>query len=143
MRGGRDDALDFFGVGLGVRRRAGPVDRDIAGSLRPDLRCARANGLAQIDRGGALLVLDGDELGGVLRGGERLGDHNGNGLAHMAHGRAGKRGAVRNDELLSAAAGKRRVLRHVADAFHVGGGEHADDARRGLGRGGVDRTNVG
>ena len=61
----------------------------------------------------------------------------------MAHGRAGKRGAVRNEELLSAAAGKRRVLRHVADAFHVGGGEHADDARRGLGRGGVDRTNVG
>ena len=61
----------------------------------------------------------------------------------MPHGLAGERGAVRNDELLPAPAGKRRMLRQVADPLHVRGREHAEHAGHGLGRGGVDRTDIG
>src|SRR5262249_56726307 len=58
VRGACDDAIDLFRVGLGIRRHAGPVDCDVAGSLRPDLRRALANGLAQGDHRSALLLLD-------------------------------------------------------------------------------------
>ncbi len=141
--GGCDDAIDLFRIGVGIRRQSGPVHRDVAGSLRPDLRRALAHGLAQVDRRRALLVVDGDELGGVLRGGQRLGNHHGDRLAHVPHGLAGERRTVRNDELLAAPAGERRMLGDVADPLHVGGGEHAEHAGRGLGRGRVDRADIG
>jgi hypothetical protein len=107
------------------------------------LRCALANGFPQVDHGRAFLVIHGDELGGVLRGGQRLRNHHRHRFAHVAHGLARKRGAVRDDELRPAASGKRRVLRDAADSLHVGGSEHGDDARRSLGRGRVDRADVG
>jgi len=78
------------------------------------LRRALANGFAQVDRRRALLVVDSDEFGGVLRGGQRLGNHDGDRLAHMPHGLAGERGPLRNNELRSAAAGEGRVLGHIA-----------------------------
>ena len=141
--GGRDEAIDLLGIGLGVGGQSRPVDRDIARRFRPDLRCALANGLAQVDNRHTLLVVDGDELGAVLRGRQRLGDHNRDRLAHMAHGRAGEGGAMRNNELLAAAANERRVLGDVADPFHVGGGQHREHAGHGLGRLGIDRTDIG
>jgi hypothetical protein len=107
------------------------------------LRRALADGLAQVDGRRALLVVDRDELGGVLRGDQRLGNDHGDRLAHVPHGLAGERGAVRNDELLPAPAGKRRMLGQVADPLHVSGREHAEHARHGLGRGGVDRADIG
>ena len=141
--GGRDEAIDLLGVGLGVGRQSRPVDRDIARRFRPDLRRALANGLAQVDHRRTLLVVDGDELGAVLRGRQRLGDHDRDRLAHMAHGRAGEGGAMRNNELLAAPANQRRVLGDVADPFHVGGGQHREHAGHGLGRLGIDRTDIG
>ena len=115
--GGRDEAIDLLGIGLGVGRQSRPVDRDIARRFRPDLRRALANGLAQVDHRRTLLVVDGDELGAVLRGRQRLGDHDRDRLAHMAHGRAGEGGAMRNDELLAApanaAAGAGRCCRSL------------------------------
>jgi len=143
VRGGLDDAIDLARIGVGVRRQSGPVHRDVAGSLRPHLRRALADGLAQVDRRRAFLVVDGDELGGVLRGDQRLGNHHGDRLAYMPHGLAGERRTLRNDELLPAPAGKRRMLGHVADPLHVGGREHAEHAGRGRGRGRVDRTDIG
>ena len=138
MRRGCDDAIDLARVGVGVRRQSGPVHRDVAGSLRPELRRAVANGLAQVDGRRALLVVDRDELGGVLRGDQRLGNDHGDRLAHMPHGLAGERGTVRKDELLAAPAGERRMQRYAADSLHVGGREHAEHAGRRLGRGCVD-----
>ena len=52
-----------------------------------------AHGLAQVDRRRALLVVDRDELGAVLRGGQRLGDHDRDRLADVPHGLAGERRA--------------------------------------------------
>ena len=141
--GGCDDSIDVSRVGVGVRSQAGPVDRDIAGGLGPHLRCALENGFAQVDHGRAFLVIDGDELCGVLRRGHRLGNHHRHGFAHVAHRLAGKGRAVRDDELRPAAPGKRRVLRDAADSRHLGGSEHVNDARRGLRRGRVDRPDIG
>ena len=61
----------------------------------------------------------------------------------MAHGLAGERGAMRNDELLAAPAGERRVLGDVADPLHVGGGQHRQHAGHRLRRLGIDRTDIG
>jgi hypothetical protein len=139
----RLDLLDLARIGGRIGRKARPVDRDIAGSLRPDLRSTLLDCRAQVDHGGTRVVIDGNPFGCVLGRIERVRDRHGDGLTHMAHGLAGEGGPVRNDELAAAAPRERRMLRYVADAFEVSGGEHGVDAAH-LPRGSrVDGTDIG
>ena len=100
----RDQALDLGGVGFRIRGRAGPVDRDIAGRVRPELRRARLCGLAQADRRRMLGVVDLDQLGGVLGGRQRLANDRHDRFAHVHHAFARQGRAERHDELLGATA---------------------------------------
>jgi hypothetical protein len=128
--GGREDRLDLARVGVGIGGRARPVDGQIAGRLRPQLRRAVAQRFARIDHRRQLLVLDGNELGGVLRGRGSLGDHHGDRLADM-HDALGRQGRPeRHHQRLAAAAGQGRMPADAADAFEILGGEHADHAGR-------------
>jgi hypothetical protein len=133
-----DDLLDLGRIRIRVGMRAGPVERDIAGRFRPQLRRAgrlrRLDGDDRIER----LVVDLDEIGGVLRGERGLGDHHRHRLADIHHALARQRMPVRHHELSAIAAGQRRVAR---DAAHAGGvdigrghdRDHAAHFLRGIG----------
>ncbi len=145
MCGAADDLLDRGCIRVGIRRSAWPVDRDIAGRLRPQLWRVRLHGIAHVDNGLDLLVLDDNALGGVQRGKHSLGDHDGNRLAHMHDTIARKRRAVRHDELLAAAPRERRMAPDIADAGHVHvlGGQDRHHPARALGLGDIDRHDAG
>ena len=125
-----DDALDLGGVGVRIGMRAGPVEREIAGRFRPQLRRAgrlrRGDGDHRIER----LVVDLDQVGGVLRRERGLRDHHRDRLADIHHALARQRVPVRHHELAAAAARQRRMARHAADAggVDVGGGHDRDHA---------------
>ena len=141
----REDAIDLAGIGVGIGREPGPIHRQVVGRLRPQLRSARAHCAKQIDHRLQRFVAHLDQLGGILRNNEGLGDDHGDRFAHMHHPLAGERRPVRNDELLAAPAGEGRMASDIADAggLHVGGGqdgEHALGAPRPLH---VDRADVG
>ena len=95
--------------------------------------------------GACSAYVDRDELGGVLRGVQRVGDHEDDRLSHVHHALARQGGAMRQDEFLGPASDQRRVLRDVADAGrrHVGGGEHRQHPGRGFRRVDVDRADIG
>lgn len=139
---GCDDLIHLPGIGIGITGRPGPVNRDIARSLRPYLRCAFAHGLPQVDHGSALLVVEDDKLGGVLGFGRRVRDHQGDGLADVPDCGPGERRAMRNDQFLSASTGHRRVLRHTAGPFHVCCGENGKHPGSGARRSGVDGSDA-
>ena len=67
MRGAGEDLLDLARIAAVVRHRPGPVERDVARRLRPELRRIRRQRRARIGDGGKLLVVDRDLFGGVLR----------------------------------------------------------------------------
>ncbi len=137
FRGG-EDLVDLPGVGVGIGAGSRPVDGEVAGRLRPELRRAVAQRGARVDDRRQRLVFDRDEFGGVLRRGGGLGDHHRDRLADMHHPLAGERRPGRHHERLAAAARQRRMPADIADAFEIVGGEHADDAGRALGAAGVD-----
>ncbi len=126
-----------------VGGQSGPIDRNIARGLRPDLRGVLAHGVPNVDHRRALLIFDRGQLGCVLRRIERLGDDDRDGLADMANRVASERRAMRDHELRAAASCERRMLGHVADPLHVGGGQHRQHAGHGRGGCDIDRTDVG
>ena len=88
----------------GVSRRAIAIrrrDQQIAGAIFPERRRARRQRRGRIDRGGQRRVIDRDQLGGVLRGSETLGDDESGGFADIAH-------AIQRDRRLQG----RRAVRH-------------------------------
>ncbi len=117
-----------------------PVVADVAGHLVMHRRRAGRDGVAQVGDGGKVVEVDDELLGRVLRLLARLGDHDGDGVADMAHladsehgmRRLGHRRAVLVVDLPAAG--------HAADVvgLHVGAGEHRDHARPGLGGRGID-----
>ena len=139
-----NEVFDLLRVGVGIRRQTDPVDRDVAWGLRPHLRRALLDGLAQIDGRRALLVLDRDQFCAVLCGRERLADHDGDRLADVPHGLARQRRTERQDELRAAAAGDRRVLGDIAElgVLHVGGGQHRQHTRHRFRGGCIDRLDI-
>ena len=145
VRGAADDLLDRGCVGVGIRRRARPVDRDIAGRFRPQLRRVRLDRVAHVDDRLDVLVFDDDALGGVLRGKRGLGDHDGNRLTNMHDAIARECRAVGHDELLAAAPREWRVAPDIADArrVHVRGSQDRYHAARALGLGDVDPHEAG
>ena len=125
--GGGKDFVDAPRISLGIRREARPVDGEIAGSFRPDLRRARSERRPGVDHGRQRLVLDRDQFGGVLGGGSGLGDDHRDRLADMHHPLGGERRAgAAVISRLAAAAGERRVAAEAPDAVHVRGSEHAE-----------------
>ena len=140
-----NDALDLARVGVGIGMRPGPVHGEIAGRLLPQLRRAlglrRAHGNHRVER----LVVDLDQVGGVLRRKAGLGDHHRDGLADIHHALARKCASVRHIELAAAAAGKRRMTRHAADAgrVNVRAGQDCEHAAHLLRRVGVDAVDAG
>ena len=58
---------------------------DVVLDLGIELRCAVLDRLVRIDDRGELLVVDLHQLGGILRGFDRIGDHDGDRIADVAH----------------------------------------------------------
>ncbi len=135
----RDQAVHFLGVLLVVGHQV--VEREVAGRVGINLQGACR--VARVDHRRQLLILDGHELGGVLRRCHGLGDHRRDGLPDVRHLLAGERRSVRHDQLEPVAAGHGRVARHVADARHVLGGEHGQHFRRLGGLARVHRLDAG
>ncbi len=124
--------------------RARPVDAEIAGRVRIKLRLAVHRGV-QVDDRRQFLVVDCDQLGGVLRCGARFRHHHGHRIAGVHRRVAGQRGAERHHHLGAAAANHRRVARDAGNAgrLDVRGGEHRQHAL-GLARFiGIDRQHAG
>ena len=137
----REDIVDAPRVGLRILRQAGPIDGEIAGDFRPDLRRAGSERGAGVDHGRQRLILDRDQFGGVLGGGSGLGDHHGDGFADMHRPLAGERGPVRQDQGLAAAPGERWMAPEARDPFHVFRRQHAEHAGRTARGGYVDADN--
>ena len=101
----------------------------------PHLGRAVLGGVLEVDHRRQRLVVDLDQLGGVARLRQRLGDDEGDAVADEAH-------LVGDEQRLEGAValGRAEILRHqvrgeAAELFgrRVGAGEHAQHARRGLG----------
>ncbi len=145
MRGVLKGAFErglFLAVRIG--RRA-PVETDIAGRFRPKLRRAWSDGFARIGDGGKRLVIDHDFLRGVLRDLRARGDHHRDRLADVHDTLFGKRGPVRRNRHLAAAAGDRMRMRDrmVMRLREIGGGEHRHHVGRVRGGGNVDALDFG
>ena len=126
----------------------GRVEGDVIGRLVPHGGCAGLDRIHAVGDGGQHLVIDLDQLAGVLRVGEGVGDHEGDDLADMVHLAGDDRDVGRGEGLAAVRLGKGgdamvfRLHRNgaVRDAFQpVGGvfraGEDVHHARRFL-RGG-------
>ena len=143
MFGGGENLVDLLGVAVRIGIRPRPVDREIAGRLRPHLRRAVAQRFARVGDRRHFLVFDRDQLGGVLRGGRALRHHHRHRLADMHRPLAGQRRPVRQDQPLAAAPRHRRMPAEIADPVHVLRGQHADHAGRLQRRRGIDADDAG
>ena len=139
MRRAFDDLGDLALV-LFARHRARPVDAEIAGRIREQLRCGFHRRL-EVDHRRQLFVFDLHEVGGVLRGGLAFRHHHRDQVADM-HRRFRQHRAERHRHLGAAASCHRRMARNAADPgrLDVLRGEHRQHAF-GLARlVGVDRS---
>jgi hypothetical protein len=114
-------------------------------AIVPHLHGAILGGLFEIDHRRQRLVVDLDQLGGVARLGERLGDDEGDAVADEAY-------LVGDQYRLKRAMplGRAEVLGHQVGGEaaelvgrRIGAGEHREHAGRGLGLGGVDALDAG
>jgi hypothetical protein len=101
------------------------ASRDIAGFARPHLRRARPQRRHRIDHAGQRPVVDHHRLGGIARLVERVGDDEGDGVAHMHDLAAGKHGIGRR---LERDPWRQRRARHRAEIGDVVGHQHEPDA---------------
>ena len=138
-----ENALDLGGIGGGIGGRPRPIDREIVGRLRPDLRRAVLERGARVGHRRERLVFDSDEFAGVLGRKSALGDHHGHGFADMQHAVLGQRRPVGDDELCAIAARQRRMPRDITDAVHVGRGQNRDDAGHARGARRIDADDAG
>ena len=135
--------VDRLGVGIGIGIWARPIDRDIAGRLRPQLRRAVTQCIARVGDRREFLVFRVDELGGVLRRGEGLRDHHRHRFADMHDAVERERRPVRHDECGAVASGDGRVAADTADTVEILAGQHPDHAGRLGGRLDVDAHDLG
>jgi hypothetical protein len=145
------DALGFGEGGIGCRAVAGlPAEGGVARCLRPDLR--RAGGGRRFRTGHRVerLVIDRDQLGGVARRLERIGDDHRHALADETHALARQAGEGRMNHG-EGRGGARRVegqgemRRNAADAVRrqLRPGQHGEHAGRLPCRLGIDGAYVG
>jgi hypothetical protein len=143
---------DFHDLARRAERRVGrglvardPVEGEVAGQLGVQLRRARRERLFGDRDRGQLLVLDGDQLGRVLRRVRRLGDDAGDALADVAHLALSEHRAGRFLQRLAVAVLHPEVRgnRAVTGLGDVLAGEHREHSRRSECGGDVDRHDVG
>ena len=117
----------------------------VAGGALPDLRRAGLQRILDLAHRRQGIVLDLDQLGGVLRLLAALGDHRHHRLADIAHGLVRQRAARRHLGLAAVGIGEHRRKGEVADSVlgHVVPGEDGDDARRLAGGRRVDPDDPG
>ena len=127
---GSEDFVDFSRIRFRIGGRPRPVDRKVARRLRPHLRRAGSQCLARVDHRCERFVFDGDELGGILRGGSAVGDHHRHRLADMHHPFGRERRSMRHDQCLAATPVERRMAPEAADPFHIIRRQHAQNAAR-------------
>ena len=102
------------------------LESEIAGAVGPDLRragCERGHGADHMRQ---RLPVDRDRLGGILGRGETIGDHEGDGVADMAHHVLGK---DRIDRDLDVHVRQHAGRRQRPQFGNVGGNQHQPHAR--------------
>ena len=119
-----------------------PLEDDVVRGVLVELRRARLDGLLGVDDRGQRLVVDDDRLERVERLRLRLGDDRRDALAGPLDAVRGERPG-RADVVLDPGAATGRPGHRHRVVRDVGADEHGDDARHRLGRGRVDRADVG
>ena len=127
----------FLALGIGGRA---PVETDIAGRFRPELRRAGRDRRTHVGHGVERLVIDRDFFAGVLRLGGAGRDYHRHRLTDMQHALIRQRRPKRRDRYFPAAAWNRMRMRDgmIMRRGQVGGGQHRRYARRALGSRDVD-----
>ena len=133
MRGLGEGLGDLLGVAVVI------IERDIARHVVEDQRRARLHRLARIDHRGQRLDVERHRFGGILGLRDGLRDHAGDRIADEAHLVAGERRPRRVADRRAVAVLERQVALEPAIAGKIGGGQHREHARHGLGGRGVDR----
>ena len=116
----------------GVDRRLvahGRVERDVVGLLVPHGARAARDGAADADDRRPHRVVDADRLDGVAGLDQRVGDHEGDGVADMLHAALGQQRDVGDVVLAAVAVRQRRLALDVAETGDVLGGQHEVHAR--------------
>ena len=140
-----DEALAQHPVGGGegavhVAVAARHVQEHVVGPVVVDQRGAGGQGGLGIDHRRQVLVLDGDQLQGVLGDVAALGHHRGDGLAHEDHLVDGH---DRPLDLAQGGDGGQVVVEPAAGGGHLLAGEHGQHAGQDHGPGGVDGADAG
>ena len=127
------------------------IDAEIAGRLVPQARGAGLDRVSRPRHGREHLIIDVEQLRRVPRLIDRLGHHDGDGLADKAH-RVGRQWIVAGRDRCGARQPDReigrphqpRIVRQGAEPVGeaVGAGQHGEHARRGPGRRLVERDNA-
>ncbi len=135
-----DDAGNLTFIGAVGRGRGLPVDGEIAGGLRPELRRARRHRGARIGDDREVLVIDTDAVGRILCQRRRGRDHERDRFANMHDTIGCERRPDRIDQRRTIATRHRemRIDRADAGGFHLGRGEHREDAVGGPRRRDID-----
>ena len=120
-----EGGVDLGGIAEAVEARP------VAGRALPDLRRAGLQGILDLADRRQRIVLDLDQLGGVLRLGAAFGDHGRHRLADIAHGLVRQRTARRHLGRAAVGIGEHRRKGEVTDSLlgHVVPGEDGDHAR--------------
>ena len=103
------------------------LEGEIAGPVGPHLRRAGFERGHGADHMRQRLPVDRDRLGGVLRRVERVGDHEGDGIADVPHDILGQDRIVRN---LDVDVGNHARRRQRPEVGYIGGGQHQPHARQ-------------
>ena len=132
MGGGRERLL--------VRRRASHSAGDVVGVrlVDDDVGIGAADRLSEVGDGGQRLVVDVDQLDGILGEVAALGDDEGNRVADELHLALGQRRARGVRDVLT----RDGVPRLLDVRIEVAGGEHGVHTGQGEGRGGVDAVDL-
>ena len=149
---GRDDAVvdevaadDMRRFGESLRDggivAAAEAEGDIARRLRPDLDGFGSRRAGEIGDGRQDVVINGDLLAGFPGCGQRVGHHEGNGIADMADDAMGQRQARRHDQRLDG--GDRDRGRQRAEPVEIGRRVDAAHAGQGCSGAGIDRDDRG
>jgi hypothetical protein len=141
VRGASELTIDPFELGVVARCRRHEVEGDIARRFGPELRRAGCDGVLDIDDRGKRLIVDGDDLRGVLGDLECFGDYQHDGLADEHDAVLGEGGPERLDDLRSVASEKGDGVgdRARAGRANVVGRHYCKHAGQGAGLGGIDR----